>query len=138
MTDQQHENLDRPAEPVLDAPNPMADNLPAPAEAALPAEATPVPPAAPAPVQKSARGSFAGGTWTALVVGALLLILLLIFILQNQTKVDVVFFVWEFTIPAGVGFLLAAIAGALIMAMVGAVRMFQLRRQVRKALKNQT
>ena len=82
------------------------------------------------------KGSFAGGTWIALIAGALLLIVLLVFIMQNQNQVDLVLFAWNFRFPAGIGFLLAAIGGALIMALVGGVRMFQLRRQIIKTNKN--
>ena len=82
------------------------------------------------------QGSFAGGTWIALIAGALLLIMLLVFIMQNQDQVDLVLFAWNFRFPAGIGFLLAAISGALIMALVGGVRMFQLRRQIIKTNKN--
>ena len=82
------------------------------------------------------QGSFAGGTWIALIAGALLLIVLLVFIMQNQNQVDLVLFAWNFRFPAGIGFLLAAIGGALIMALVGGVRMLQLRRQIIKTNKN--
>ena len=81
------------------------------------------------------QGSFAGGTWLALIAGCLLLILLLIFILQNQQSAELNFFSWHFQFPSGVGFLLSAIAGALIMALVGGVRMLELRRQVKKEKK---
>ena len=82
------------------------------------------------------KGSFAGGTWIALIAGVLLLIVLLVFIMQNQNQVDLVLFAWNFRFPAGIGFLLAAIGGALIMALVGGVRMLQLRRQIIKTNKN--
>ncbi|APG81869.1 Hypothetical protein CPI37_1217 [Corynebacterium pseudotuberculosis] len=82
--------------------------------------------------KQTVKKTFAGGTWVALIIGALLLILLLIFILQNQEKVVLHMFAWEFSVPVGVGFLLASITGALIMALVGGVRMFQLRRQITK------
>ncbi|MDO4631412.1 MAG: lipopolysaccharide assembly protein LapA domain-containing protein [Corynebacterium sp.] len=84
------------------------------------------------PEKQLVKGSFAGGTWVALIAGALLLIVLLVFIMQNQEPVELVLFAWNFTFPAGIGFLLAAIGGALIMALVGGVRMFQLRRQITK------
>ncbi|WKD61468.1 hypothetical protein CCICO_07240 [Corynebacterium ciconiae DSM 44920] len=77
--------------------------------------------------------TIASSTWAALIIGALLLILLLVFIMQNQQAVELQLFAWTFEFPAGVGFLLAAIVGALIMAMAGIVRMFELRRQVKKA-----
>lgn len=81
------------------------------------------------------KQTLAGGTWVALIVGALLLILLLVFIMQNQTTVELNLFAWTFQFPAGIGFLLAAITGALIMALVGGVRMFEYRRQLRKIRK---
>lgn len=73
-----------------------------------------------------------GGAWMALIMGIVALALLLVFILQNQDNVDVSLFAWEFSVPLGVGFLFAALFGAVIMACVGAVRMFQLRRQIKK------
>ena len=63
-------------------------------------------------------------------VGVLLLILLLVFILQNQESAELQLFAWTMTFPIGVGMLIAAIVGALIMALVGGVRIVQLRKQV--------
>lgn len=79
------------------------------------------------------KGSFAATTWLGLIVGFLLLILLIIFILQNQQTTELNFFAWSVEWPAGVAFLIFAIAGALIMALVGGWRMFELRRQVKKS-----
>lgn len=78
------------------------------------------------------KGSFAASTWIALIVGFLLLIVLIIFILQNQHQVPLNFLNWSVQFPAGVTYLICAISGALIMALVGGWRMFELRRQVRK------
>lgn len=96
------------------------------------------PPPAPKPTSEKprVRGSFAGGTWIAMIVGALLLIFLLVFILQNQQEIELHLFAWSFTFPAGIGYLLAAITGALIMALVGGVRMIELRRQVKRQARN--
>ena len=94
---------------------------------------------APAPAEPTAgkapkvKGSVAAGTWAALILGAVLLILLLVFILQNQDQVDINLFAWSFQLPAGIAYLFSAITGALIMALVGGLRMFELRRQVKKA-----
>ncbi|MGA9872046.1 MAG: lipopolysaccharide assembly protein LapA domain-containing protein [Rhodococcus sp. (in: high G+C Gram-positive bacteria)] len=74
----------------------------------------------------------AAATWTGLVVGALVLVLLLVFILQNLDGVPVNIFVWTFNLPLGVGMLLAAIAGALVMALAGGVRILQIRRAAKK------
>lgn len=82
------------------------------------------------------QGSLAAGTWVALIVGTLILILLIVFILQNQDPVDINLFGWNTELPAAIAYLLSAIAGALIMALVGGWRMFELRRQVKKAYKS--
>ncbi len=89
-------------------------------------------PEAPRRTGSRPQRTFAATTWAALIVGALLLILLLVFIMQNQQSVELTLFAWKFSFPAGVGFLLAAIAGALIMALVGGVRMLELRRLAKK------
>ena len=83
-------------------------------------------------VETRVQRSVAGGTWAALIVGALLLIGLLVFILQNQQQVELNVLAWTFHFPAGVGYLFSAITGALIMALVGGVRMLELRRQVKR------
>lgn len=74
----------------------------------------------------------AAATWTGLVVGALVLVVLLVFVLQNLDAVPVDIFVWTFELPLGVGMLLAAIAGALVMALAGGVRILQIRRAARR------
>lgn len=78
----------------------------------------------------SVNGSRAGTTWVALIIGAVVLVLLLLFILQNLDSVRLQMFVWEWNFPIGVGMLIAAIGGALVMACVGGVRMIQLRHQI--------
>lgn len=77
---------------------------------------------------KGIRHTRTGATWTGLVIGTLVLVLLLVFILQNLDGVVLELFAWEFTVPLGVTLLLAAIAGAVIMALVGSIRILQIRR----------
>lgn len=76
------------------------------------------------------------GVWAALIVGILVLILLLIFILQNMDDISINYLPWTFSLPLGVAMLLAAIAGALVMGLVGSVRLFALNRRVRKLEKD--
>ena len=123
-----------PTEPEVGMPEPPVAHTNTDAQAVVPAADAGVQKSAPKP---SVKGSLAGGTWVALIAGMLLLILLLVFIVQNQQKVELSLFAWNVTIPAGVGFLSAAILGALIMALVGGVRMLELRRQVRRAARAQ-
>ena len=86
----------------------------------------------PASAPQKAQGSFAASTWAALIVGFLLLIVLIIFILQNQQEVPMNFLGWSGQLPAGIAYLMFTIGGALIMALVGVWRMLELRRQLRK------
>ncbi|WP_439032654.1 LapA family protein [Gordonia terrae] len=74
-------------------------------------------------------------TWFGVVIGAIIMILLLVFIVQNLTSQTIELLFWEVNLPLGVSLLIAAIAGALIVALVGGLRMMQLRRALKKAAK---
>jgi uncharacterized integral membrane protein len=78
------------------------------------------------------RQGITGGTWIALILGTVVLVLLLIFILQNNVASSFAYFGWEFSLPLGIAMLFAAIAGVLITALLGSVRMFRLSRRVRR------
>ncbi|MEU7899893.1 lipopolysaccharide assembly protein LapA domain-containing protein [Nonomuraea sp. NPDC049152] len=69
-----------------------------------------------------------GGWWVALIGGALVLLVLLIFVLQNDQRVQVSFLGWQAYLPLGVALLLAAIGGILAVAIPGTARILQLRR----------
>ncbi len=84
---------------------------------------------------KGIKHTRTGATWTGLVIGIVVLVLLLVFILQNLDSVVLELFVWEFTVPLGVTLLFAAIAGAVIMALVGGVRILQIRRAANRQRK---
>lgn len=86
----------------------------------------------PAPAEKSGISAF---VWTALILGALILILLLVFVMQNNQKVDISYFAWTFSMPLGVALLLAAIAGLLVAGIVGSVRIMLLGRKLKRAQK---
>jgi uncharacterized integral membrane protein len=74
----------------------------------------------------------AGGLWVALVVFALVLLLLLIFILQNGQRSDVYFLGAHGRLPMGVALLLSAIFGVLLVTLPAAVRIVQLRMLARR------
>ncbi|WP_040810945.1 LapA family protein [Nocardia concava] len=74
----------------------------------------------------------AGYAWIGLVVAALIGIALLVFILQNLEQVNVTVFAWDWNLPLGVLILLSVIAGALVTALVGGYRIFQLRRAAKR------
>jgi uncharacterized integral membrane protein len=103
-------------------------------------EATPIPLPAPnvprrlagrsAPaVQRPHRlpRSRAGGLWVVLVAFALVLLLLMIFVLQNGGRFDVYYLGAHGRLPMGVALLLAAIFGVLLVAVPTGVRIGQLR-----------
>lgn len=76
-----------------------------------------------------------GSAWVGLVLGALVTVLLLIFIAQNTAATEVQYLGLHFSLPLGVLILFAAIAGALIMALFAGFRILQLRMRARKARK---
>jgi len=73
-----------------------------------------------------------GVLWTGLILSALVLLLLLVFILQNGAPIQINFFAASGTLPTGVALLLAAIAGLLLVAIPGGLRILQLRRAARR------
>jgi uncharacterized integral membrane protein len=75
------------------------------------------------------------GTWVAVLASIVVLIVLLVFILQNLTDATIRFLGLEGTLPLGVALLFAAIAGAVLVALVGAARIMQLRRQAKRGLR---
>ena len=89
-----------------------------------------------APVELS-KGGKTAGLWISLILGAIVLVLLLIFVIQNNVSARFQYFGAEFDLPLGVAMLLAAIAGALVMALVGSVRMIQMGWTIRKLRKQQ-
>jgi lipopolysaccharide assembly protein A len=72
------------------------------------------------------------GLWVAVTFFAVVLLLLLIFILQNGRTADIAYFGAHGHLPLGVALLLAAVCGALLMILAGAARMGQLRATARR------
>jgi lipopolysaccharide assembly protein A len=69
---------------------------------------------------------------TALIAGAVALILVLIFIIENAHAVTIVYFGAHLRLSLAVALLLAAIGGALVMAAAGTARITQLRLSMRR------
>ena len=67
------------------------------------------------------------GAWTAIVVGLLTLVVILIFILQNGQSVEVAFLMFHGHLPLAVAMLFALILGAVVVFCFGAARIIQLR-----------
>ncbi len=67
------------------------------------------------------------GAWTAVVIGLVALVVILVFILQNQQSVEVTFLMFHGHLPLAVALLFGLILGAVIVVAFGAARIFQLR-----------
>lgn len=85
------------------------------------------------PTRNPLRHSRTSGLWFAVVMLGLLSILLVVFIVQNTQKVEVSFFGWNGQTPLAVALLIAATAGLLVSAIVGTLRILQLRRRVKRS-----
>ena len=81
------------------------------------------------------KGGLSGGVWVSLILGAIITIMLLVFIIQNNTAAQFQYFGWTFSLPLGVAMLLAAIAGVLVAGIIGSVRIFILSRKLKKVQK---
>ena len=98
-----------------------------------PADVNPEP--QPLPGERRTRLS---GAWTAVVVGLVILIVILVFILQNQQSVQVSFLMLSGHLPLAVALLFAMILGALIVVAFGAARILQLRMVAGRARRSTT
>src|SRR5687768_841360 len=74
----------------------------------------------------------ASAIWVATGAALLLLSLLIVFMLQNSTKVAVHFLGMSGTIPLGLALLIAAVGGGVLVAIAGVARLTQLRINARR------
>ena len=89
-----------------------------------------VEPSEPFPGERQTRLS---GAWTALFIGIVALVLILIFILQNLQGVEVHFLVFRGNLPLAIALLFAMVLGAFVVLAFGAFRILQLRLVARRA-----
>jgi len=135
----------QPAPTQGEAPSaqPALENTPQvpPQQAAPPQQGAPEPAAPPAapPVaaphqlpQHRIKRTRTGGIWVAVGFFAVILLLLLIFILQNNTDVSVSYLGMHGHLPLGVALLLAAVCGVLLVVLAGTARIGQLRATARR------
>jgi len=107
---------------MADSDSPREPEAQAPEEAPAPRRATSDP----------LRSSRTSGLWFAVVGSAIILVLLIVFIAQNTDPVDVTFMGWEGETPLAVALLIATVAGLVLAAVAGTLRIWQLRRRVRR------
>lgn len=79
------------------------------------------------------RRTRTSAVWVALVASLVVLVLLLVFILENGQRVHVSFLGAHGALPLGVALLLAAVIGGLVVALSGAARILQIRARARRA-----
>jgi uncharacterized integral membrane protein len=73
-----------------------------------------------------------GATWLAICVAAVLLVVLIVFMLQNTRTVEVTFLGMHGSLPLAMALLVAAVGAAIVTMVVGAARTTQLRRLSRR------
>jgi uncharacterized integral membrane protein len=117
-------------------PHPIpADTAPPtepPAAETAPPSTAPTPstvPTAPA-ARNPLRRTRTSAVWAGVIVFAVVLVLLLIFILQNTQSVQISYFAATGHVSLAVAMLLAAVAGVLLTATAGSLRIWQLRRRL--------
>jgi uncharacterized integral membrane protein len=95
---------------------------------AAPGTAAPANPARahPAPVHHAVRRTRIGGIWVAAALFAVVLLLPLIFTLENSHSVSIGYFGAHGLLPLGVALLLAAVLGVLLAVIPGTARIIQL------------
>lgn len=103
-----------------------------------PAGTVPTQPAGTVPTQGTeVPRTRTGAAFKTLIAGAIVLILLLVFILENTQSVKISYFGVSGHLPIGVALLIAAIGGALLVGIVGAARIVQLRHHVKRVGKRE-
>lgn len=76
-----------------------------------------------------------GRIWTATIFGLVVLILLIVFIAQNQDQVTLNYFAYQGQVNLGLALFFAAVGGALVVAIAGVARVIQLRATAKKRRK---
>ena len=84
------------------------------------------------PAPGAPRLTRVSAVWVATGAALGLLILLIVFMLQNSTKVEVHFLDFTGTIPLGMALLIAAVGGGVVVAVAGVARVTQLRMSARR------
>jgi len=82
--------------------------------------------------RRSRTRSRVGGVWVTSILFAVVLLLLLIFVLQNGQRVRISYLGTHGELPMGVALLLAAVFGVLLVALPGTARIMQLHMRDRR------
>jgi len=82
------------------------------------------------------RSSWTARAWVSVVALGVVLVLLIVFIAQNTRTVTVSFLGWQGRTSLAVALLIATAAGLFLAAVAGTMRIWQLRRRVRRETKH--
>jgi len=131
--------LDNPAD--HEYRRPITDPVPGPNVSEVPPEAT----SPSAPAESTSTGPAPGfderghvktgrvsATWVGLIATAVFVVVLVIFIAQNSHNATLHFLGWSGQFSLALTILLSAVIGMLLVAIPGSLRIFQLRRALRK------
>jgi uncharacterized integral membrane protein len=95
-----------------------------------------IPPASasrpPMPEDRSPRMTRISAAWVATAAALLLLVMLIVFILQNTARVEVHYLGLAGSLPLGMALLIAAVGGGVVVAIAGIARVTQLRMKARR------
>ena len=103
--------------------------MPSRAEGDPPAQGKPI---GDGPVPEHGPRGRPKAAWTSITIGVVVAVLVVIFIAQNTRKVEVSFLGWSGNFSLAVALLVATLSGAVIVLLVGTIRVTQLRRAERR------
>ena len=102
-----------------------------PATAPSPIDQAPIDPGATSPATRVPR-TRTGAAWFGVCTAALLLVILIVFMLQNTRSVEVTFLWMHGTLPLALALLIAGVGVAVAAMIIGTARITQLRRLARR------
>lgn len=117
--------------------HPAAEPAPTPDPARERPDAEPGRPDAEPEVPVRDSGGPSASAWIALILGAIILVLLLIFVAQNSTVASFTYLGMAFEMQLGIATLLAAVVGALIAGIIGSVVIVRQGLQLRRMRREQ-
>ncbi|MCD4851396.1 LapA family protein [Arthrobacter sp. AK01] len=95
--------------------------------AGVPSEAPRQDRTAPPSVAPTSRPTRTAALWVAVAVGLVVLVMLIVFFVQNQDMITVRFFGLQGTLALGTTLFIAAVGGGVLVALAGGARILQLR-----------
>ncbi|MFJ4208907.1 lipopolysaccharide assembly LapA domain-containing protein [Paenarthrobacter sp. NPDC089675] len=114
----------RESKPQPDLP---ANGTAAPVQPANPRTVDTAAPAQPVAPPENSRPTRTAAVWVAVAVSLVVLVLLIVFFVQNQDMVTVRFFGLEGSLALGTTLFIAAVGGGVLVALAGGARILQLR-----------